>query len=382
MKHVAIFCGGSSYEHEVSIITGIQVAENIDRTKYTPHLVYFDKNNRLHLIKNFTKRSDFKRTNQAEVSIVRRGDTVVLEGSGLLKTRQQIDLVYLAFHGGTGESGQVQGMLEVLGVPFTSPSSEGSVIAMNKALTKEVLRSNGLPVLDFMSVRSDEYQQKTQSVLKEIHEKFSLPVIIKPVHLGSSIGIEIAHTEAELEKYLAVATRVDTEVLIESALQDFTEYNVSVRTNQGEVQLSPIEEPKREDEILSFEDKYTKGGKKGGAKGKGASGGGMEMLDRTVPADISKELASDINELAKRVYRVSRLAGLVRIDFLYHGEKLYCTEINPIPGSMSFYLWEPTGEQFKEQISISLEDALSRQEEKIEIVPYETDIVEKFTKAT
>jgi D-alanine-D-alanine ligase len=206
-------------------------------------------------------------------------------------------------------------------------------------------------------------------------ETLPLPLIIKPVHLGSSIGITIVTTELELEQQLALAARTDSEILLEPALRDFTEFNVSVRSNQGRVECSPIEEPKREGEVLSFDDKYANGGKKGGGTG---DGGGMELLDRTVPADISADLAAEIVNLATKVYRACRLEGLLRIDFMYSAGELYCTEINPIPGSLSFYLWEPAGETFEQQITQAVEDAADRHSKKIRIEPYQTDIVEKF----
>lgn len=376
MKHIAILCGGQSYEHEVSIITGIQVAESLDLSKYTYSFVFFDKTGVSWLIKDFRKRRDFRTKKRVPVDFVRRQSGVCLQTSGLLNHTIKVDVCYLAFHGGVGESGPVQGMLETLGVPFTSASSEGSTIAMNKSLTKEVLRDNQISVLPSITVFSQAFTQNKEPILARIQKEFELPVIIKPVHLGSSIAIEVVHTPVELEKFLNVATRVDTEILVEPALTDFTEYNVSVRSNNDEVECSPIEEPVRADEILSFDDKYANGAKKSGSKG--AAEAGMASLDRTVPAHISDTLAKEITDLAKAVYRATRLSGLVRIDFLYHGSRLYCTEINPIPGSMSFYLWEPTGEQFRDQITLSLEDAMLRHDKKIAIEPYETDIVEKF----
>ena len=374
MKHIAILCGGSSYEHEVSIITGMQVAQALDKAAFTYSFVYFDKNNNSFLIKNYKNKKDFNKASRIPIDFVKRDEDVFLLQTSRFNKKVKIDVCYLAFHGGSGESGPVQGMLELLGVPCTSTSQEGSVISMNKSLTKEVLRSNHLPTLPYYSFFSEDYLVKKEDILETIKDKFNLPVIIKPVHLGSSIGISIAHDSVELEKFLNVAVRIDSEILIESALQDFREFNVSLRTNGGRIELSPIEEPKRADEILSFDDKYSNGSKKIGGK----QGGGMELLDRTIPAKISAELAQEINTIAIKIYKAARLSGLLRIDFMYHDNTLYCSEINPIPGSMSFYMWEATGEQFKDQITKNLEDALKRFGQKKVVVPYETDIVSKF----
>ncbi len=374
MKHVAILCGGRSYEHEVSVITGLQVAEAIDSKKYTFSFVYFDKHNQAWLIPTLKTRKDFKKKRRIKVDIVKREDGTYLQSAGWLPVKRKINVFYLAFHGGSGESGPVQGLLEVMDAAHTSPTQEGSVLAMNKSVTKEILRAKNLPTLDSVTVFTADYERDKTAVLKKITKDLEMPVIIKPVHLGSSIAIEVAHDELELEKHLTVALRVDKEVLIEPALQDFTEFNVSVRSNGVDLELSPIEEPKREGEVLSFADKYDNGSKKTG----GNQGGGMELLDRTVPAKISDSLAAEINELAKQIYKAVRLDGLVRIDFMYSEGNLYCTEVNPIPGSMSFYLWEAAGEQFSEQITQAIEDASQRNSKKVNIVPYQTDIVDKF----
>lgn len=374
-KNIAVLCGGASYEHEVSIITGIQVAEELDKEKYTLSLVYFDKDNTPFLIRDFKTKKDFFSKKRKLVNFAKIADGSVVLRSGGFRKDIGIDACYLAFHGGTGESGQIHGLCELLGIPHTAPSQEGSVISMNKSLTKEVLNAHKLSTLPSVSVHSVEYGKDKNLVLTTIKNTFNFPVILKPVHLGSSIAIEIAHNEVELEKYMNVAVRVDNEILVEPALVDFVEFNVSARSNADEIELSPIEEPLREDEILSFDDKYANGSKKSGGK---QGGGGMELLDRTLPAKISEELATEILELTKAVYRATRLSGLVRIDFMYSEGKLYCTEINPIPGSMSFYLWEPTGEQFREQVTQCIEDAFLRFSKQIEIEPYETDIVKKF----
>ena len=374
-KNIAIMCGGETYEHEVSIISGIQIAQNIDRTKYKPLFLYFDKNNDVFLIENLKTPKDFRQNKRLAVDLVERTGKLVLRPKKLFKKSLTVEVCFMAFHGGTGESGPIQGMLELYNVPYTGATQEGAVIAMNKSLTKEVLSRSGVPVLPWVTVFSSEFQDDKTGTVDSILEKLKLPLICKPVHLGSSIGIKIVHTKVELEQQLSIATRTDSEVLIEPALVEFTEYNISVRSSSNGLELSPVEEPVRKDEMLSFEDKYANGGKKGGGK---VSGGGMELLDRTVPAKITDGLATEINELAMRSYKACRLSGMLRIDFMYSDGKLYCTEINPIPGSLGFYLWEAGGEPFQEQITQGIEDALQRHVNKIQIEPYETNIVDKF----
>ncbi|MFT5831733.1 MAG: D-alanine-D-alanine ligase [Candidatus Paceibacteria bacterium] len=375
-KIVAIMCGGASYEHEVSIISGIQIAQNIDRKLYKPVFLYFDQADNVFLIKNFSdNKKDFLKNKRIPVNLIRGVSGLQVQPKVMFTSNTVIDVVFLAFHGGTGESGAIQGLLELYKTPFTAAGQEGAVVAMNKAITKEALVAHDVPVLPWVSILSESFHQDKVVSIKEILDKLSLPLIIKPVHLGSSIGITIAKTEVELGQQLSIAARLDSEILLEPALDDFTEFNISVRSATSGLEFSPIEEPIREGEVLSFDDKYANGGKKGGDKG---SNGGMELLGRTVPAKIPDELAEEIRGLAAKVYRACRLSGMLRIDFMYSKGKLYCTEPNPIPGSLAFYLWEAAGETFQQQITQAIEDSLDRHSKKIVIEPYETDIVEKF----
>ncbi len=376
-QHILIMCGGASYEHEVSIITGLQIAENIDTSLYTYSFIYFDQTDQVWWLPNFTNRKDFLASKRLLITFGKDNHGAFFQTTGWFGKKIYFEAGFLGFHGGSGESGPVQGLLELLNVPFTSASQEGAVIAMNKSLTKEVLRDHGVSVLPSMTIFSAEYQQSPSEVIAEVQQKLTLPIIIKPAHLGSSIGISIAKTNVDLEKYLDVATRIDTEVLVEPALQDFVEYNVSVRPGVDGLEYSPIEEPVRADEILSFDDKYANGSKKTGSKSS-KNGGGMELLDRKLPAAISQTLERLILTTAAEVYRAARLSGLVRIDFMYHNDTLYCTEINPIPGSVSFYLWEAAGEQFSEQITKALQSAQKSHAAKIKVEPYHSDIIEKF----
>lgn len=372
-KQVCVMFGGVSAEHEVSVISGLQVLENIDKDKYQPFAVYHTKNGHFSYYPGLIKRKDFKKIKPVSVQFGKdtRGTFFVTEG--LLPQKQYLDCVYLAFHGGNGESGPIQGFLEVLGVPFTSSTLEASVITMNKSLTHQVLRENGLPVVKSISLLSREIIADSQKLAEKIIETLGLPVIVKPVHLGSSIGISIVRSSVELEKKLLEAAYIDTEILVEELLTDFTEYNCSVRSIDGKVETSEIERPISHDEILSFADKYQRGGNKKG-------GSGMASLQRELPAKMSEELQTRLEETAKKVFIACRCKGMVRIDFMVKKDgQVFVTEINPIPGSMSFYLWEASGITFSQQITDLIEQGIKDYEVlKSKKIDYETDIVEKF----
>lgn len=374
-KDVLILFGGESAEHEVSIITGLQVVENIDRDKFTPHIIYIHKDGRIDYKGTISGRKQFKTTFSSKVDfgLGENGGYISVQ-KGLSKKAIFPVSAYMAFHGGTGESGVVQGFLETLHIPYTSPSYESSVITMNKHFTKLVLEDAHLPTLTYKTVTSDDLPD-IQRKVQEIESALHFPVIVKPAHLGSSIGIHLAKTPIELEKALRTSLFMDAIILVEPFIESFTEYNISVRSEGDQIATSPIEKPLAEDEILSFADKYEKGGKKSGK-------GGMAALDRQIPAKISDDLKTKIEDFATKAYRACYCTGLVRIDFMIDDkdpENPVITEINPIPGSVSFYIWEAAGYDFQSQITHALEDAITQFKKRNgKDLDYTSDIAEKF----
>lgn len=397
-KNVLVMFGDISPEHEVSVITGLQVAEKIDRSSYNPYVVYVDKSGLFYFLPRLKDRKDFKKSRRELCYLGRDTKGSFLQAGFFIPRKTYIDAAYLAFHGGHGEGGQVQGMLEVLDIPFTSPSMESSAITMNKALTKEVLDRAEVPNLQALSIKSDEYTQDPKKVIKKIVKKLGIPVIIKPAHLGSSIGLEIVKTSEGLDRALSSVSLIDNEILVEKFISDFMEYNVSVREINGKLEFSEIEKPISHEEVLTFAEKYQKrGGKKFGGNGglspiegkdgransgtygqKGA--GGMANLHRELPAKIDAKLKAKILEMAEKAFRACRCSGFVRIDFMYtKSNDLYLTEINSIPGSVAFFLWEASGESFKEQITKEIEQGIINHQQKLKRrLDYKTDIVEKF----
>jgi D-alanine-D-alanine ligase len=371
-KKVAILFGGISAEHEVSIISGLQVFHNIDKDAFIPYVVKLSKNGVFEYYKNFQKKTDYLKIHPQVVNFAKDQKGVYFYTSGLLKNKIYIDVAYLAFHGGNGESGQIQGFLEILGVPYTSPSTEASVVAMNKMFTKQILNSKKISTVDGFGVTDQEIIEKVDQVINTM--KIKLPVIVKPAHLGSSIGINIAKTKIELKKYLLEAAQIDNQIIVEQLIENFSEYNISVRRINGKIETSEIEKPISKDKILSFADKYERGGKKTG---------GMVSLNRELPAKISKELANHINNTAVEIYKAINSKGLIRIDFMVSGNIIYVTEVNPIPGSMSYYLWEAKGVSFKQQITDLINQAIiDDNENKRKKLEYETDIVKKYISST
>lgn len=370
--NVIIIFGGNSPEHDVSVITGLQIVENIDRNKYIPHAVLLTKDNQFLYYPNLINRKNYLKIKPKKVHFENTdGRPVMSFTSSFRKVEIIVDAAYLAFHGGNGESGQIQGYLEILDIPYTSSTVEGAAITMNKAVTRDILKANSIDVVKGIHILTHEIKENLETVSKKVTDELGLPVILKPAHLGSSIGINIAKTLVQLKKHLLEASFLDTEIVVEDLLSDFKEYNISVREVNGEIETSEIEKPLSQDEILSFADKYQRGGKKTG---------GMASLNRELPARISKQLRAELQQRAMHVYKVCRCKGLVRVDFMVADKgKIYVTEVNPIPGSMSYYLWEASGVSFTQQITDLIEQAIMDYKKTSgQRINYQSDIVEKF----
>lgn len=374
MKNVLIFLGGMSPEHEVSIITGLQIIEHIDREQYTPIPIYVSERGGFFQLKPIQNRKDFSLNSKVEIFFGYSENKKIPYFFSNSFKKNPIYSVVNTLHGGNGESGQMAGLFESYNIPYTSSGVESSVLCMNKALTKEKVRDGLIPTIDSMSFSSPGIRKDVKGVSSKIQKLIGLPVIVKPVHLGSSIGIQIARTPIESELSLLEASNLDIEVMAEKYLENISEFNCSVRTVNGEILVSEIEKPLPKEALLSFSEKYEKGGKK--------ISGGMASLCRELPANIPAELYKKIQDYSIQIFKLCKCSGVVRIDFIQSKDgELFFNEINPIPGSMAFYLWEVTGVPFKQQISELIED--SRYESKLSSSKryiHKTEIIKNFIK--
>lgn len=372
---ICIAFGGISAEHEVSVVTGLQAAEKVDRNRYDVYCIFVSKDGRMLGYGDLPSRKNFLSTKPKTLSAGRDNNGGFFREDGVLGKTIRPVAVYMAFHGGTGESGPFQGILEAFDIAFTSPGIEGSIITMNKAIGKEILASYGLPVVDGIVLRSSEILADSQEAAQRVVAKVGLPAIVKPAHLGSSIGIHIVREVVELEKRLRESAHLDQETVVEKLIPSFREYTCAVRMREKSIETSEIDSPIARDAILSFADKYQRGGgKKSGIKS------GMASVERELPAKIDAALRDKIVSLAKAAFVATRCKGTPRVDFMVTPEgQVYITEINPIPGSMGFYLWEAKGISFTQQITDAIEQAIVDNADRMtKRFDYPTDIVEKF----
>lgn len=365
--NIAVIYGCRSVEHEVSIISAVQAMRSIDRNKYDVIPIYVSKKGEMYtgdMLFDIEVYSELDKLfeSASRICLLREGGNVVarsLDNTFFKKKKDiRIDVAFPIVHGTNCEDGTVAGLLEYLDLPYVGCDILSAAVGMDKVVFKNVLASKGLPVLDCVSFRAREYAQDKERVLGEIKNEIGFPLIIKPVNLGSSVGISKVNNEDELEQAIALAVSFSEKVLAERAITNLREINCSVLGDPDECVASVCEEPFMHDEILSYEDKYMSGGSKksGGSKG-------MASLSRKIPADISEEKADEIKRLACDIFRATGSSGVVRIDFMLDTatDKVYANEINTIPGSLAFYLWEASGLSYTDMIDRLVEIAFRRQ---------------------
>ncbi len=348
-KQLGVIFGSRSCEREVAIISAVQLMRHVDPETYDVVPVYIDESGNWYTGEALKKIETYKpfRPNQAGVQRVipdlSSGSGALLahqKGAGLfarekLEMVARVDVYLVVMHGLNGEDGTLQGLLELTNLPYTSTGVAGSAIGMDKIMMKQFFRGAGLPVLPGESVTRSQFEKDREETLRRLGEKLGYPVFVKPANLGSSIGVSRADDERELADSLELAFEYDRRVLVEKGLDRPIELNCSVLGYDDEVSASPIEMPVNHDAFLDFRDKYL------------ASGGskGMASLHRVLPAPIEDELRDRIQEMSKTIFRLMDCKGVVRIDYMFDrlSGELYITEINTIPGSLAFYLWENAG---------------------------------------
>ena len=364
--NVAFFYGCRSVEHEVSIISAVQAMRAVDREKYDITPVYVTKDGEMYTgnclfeIEEYRNLSELLNKCQ-KVNFTRENGAVIMtEQTKKLFQKPKsvrIDVAFPVVHGTNCEDGTIQGFFEYLNLPYVGCDIISSAVGMDKAVFKDVLKNAGIPVLDCICIRAKEYLTDKQKFQDEIEQKIGFPLIIKPVNLGSSVGISKVNTKEQLDDAVMLALSFTDRILAEHAITSLREINCSVLGDADECTASVCEEPFMNDEILSYEDKYM-GNSKNGGQSKG-----MASLGRKIPADLSEEKAEEIRSLACKTFKAIGANGVVRIDFMIDTEtdKVYANEINTIPGSLAFYLWEASGIKYPELINRLIDLAFKRQ---------------------
>lgn len=364
MKKLAVFFGGITVEHEVSVITGLQLIKNVDQSKYKVIPVYIDKSG------NWWSGEKAKDVNNYRELDLYKPQGFEKFSLSLEPKSNDIDAAILCFHGQYGEAGNVQGALELAQIPYQGPAVTSSALNFDKIFTRLVLKAEGISQTEFIWFTKADWESD-QPLVEEKVSQLSYPVFVKPANGGSTIGIQRVTQAEDLVKVINEVLQYDTRILVEAEVTDCIEVNVSVVGLDGKTQASVPEQPIKSEEFLSFADKYERGG---GKKS------GMASATRRIPAPISSSLTKKLQDKAQEIFHIMDCSGVVRIDFFVNPstEQVFVTEVNTIPGSMSYYLWEATGVKYPELVDKLVEVAEEKFDRKKNLIQsFETNILKK-----
>jgi D-alanine-D-alanine ligase len=377
---IAVFFGGKSFEHDVSILTGIGAYKLLDPEKFNAVPIYIDLENQMWFGKELLdttiyplKKTTKRRLSEARILIGEKKPTIQITKRGPLfskTTKIDFDVALLALHGDYGENGPIQGMCELGGIPYTGCRLLSSAVTMNKSLTKLLVKGVGVPTLEEIIIKKPTGNEfyDIGKLTEEIKLKF--PLIVKPVALGSSVGVSKASNKDELNASVLQVFALGEDAMIEPFVENLEEYNVSVtKIFNKKTTPSVIERPiKKDASFLGFVEKYLSGsGAKGGTKKAGfkfsSSRSGLISSTREFnPSELNAEQTKKLKEWATKAFDVLECNGVVRVDFLCNSktQEFYFGELNTIPGSLSCYLWEANepGYSYVELLTALIEEAL------------------------
>lgn len=387
--NVGVVFGGRSVENEISVITAQQTIEALDKNKYNAIPIYIAKSGKWYSGNALFDVAKYKNI----PTLIKQCDEVYLRPSygdnNLYRVKRnfwdkevvaKIDVILPALHGTNCEDGSFQGGIELTGIPYAGCNPLASANGMDKITMKMILKESNIPTVDYCWFSDKEWFAQSDEVVARIEQKLAYPLIVKPANLGSSVGIKAVHDREQMKEAIETAIQYSKRIIVEYLIEDLKEINCSVLGNYYENEASVCEAPVRSGEILSYEDKYLGGGQ----SGKGCKGGtgcknsrGMESTVREIPAKLPQATTDAIRQYAIDTFKVLACDGVARIDFMIDrkSDKVYVNEINTIPGSLSFYLWEASGVSFAELVDRLIDIAFQRKRDSdFKITSYDENI--------
>jgi D-alanine-D-alanine ligase len=371
VSNVAAIFGSRSVEHEVSVITAHQAMAALS-SQHRAVPVYIAKDGRWYTGDALTGLDRFREVDRLLADCIavtpfidpaRPGLTLLpaapsrrgLLGRGSAEPAH-VDVAMPLVHGSLGEDGSLQGLLEMAGVPYTGSGVAASALCMDKRLAKTVLRAAGLPVLDDVVIERERWRADAEAAVHAAEALAPYPLFVKPVSLGSSIGVARATATTELREAIEVALTYDHRCLVEAAQESIVEINCAVLGDGGAARASLLEQPISSG-LLSYDDKYRASPATSAAKS-----AGMKGARRMIPAPLDEELAARVRGAAQAAFAAVGAAGVARVDLMVDtaAQRFVVNEVNPIPGSLSFYLFEPDGLSFTALLDELIEIALRR----------------------
>ena len=388
--NIAVIFGSRSCEHDVSIISALQLIEAAKTAGFTVIPVYISREGLWYTGEALTQIETFREFNPMGKGITRVNLDVSANAGDLWAWPPQraglfakvpapiahIDVAIPVLHGLHGEDGTVQGLLEMANIPYASSGVLGSAMGMDKIAMKQMLRGAGYPVLDYVWLTRDQLKADREAIVERIEREIKYPAFVKPAALGSSIGVSKATNREELDKALDLAASYDRRILVEVGINNPVEINCAALGYGEDVRTSVCEMPvpSTGDKFLNFFEKYLRN-----VGTKGESSRGMKSLSRVVPAPIGEELTERIQRMTKEIFKLLDCRGTVRIDFILdENDVLYVNEPNTIPGSLAFYLWQECGVSFGKLVEIMVEDALRAHADKnTNVFAFDSTILQK-----
>lgn len=374
---LGVIFGGKTVEHEISVISAVQAMEYMDTEKYEIIPIYITKDLEWYtgpMLMDIESYKDFSLIKKyaKKVNLINKKGRFVLQSTGFLKREiNEIDLAFPIVHGYGMEDGTIQGYLELVGVPYVGSNIFASSVGQDKVFMKQLFEINGLPVCKYVSFFDDEFLKDPDLVSERI-STLKYPVILKPARLGSSVGIVKVDNADKLKDAIEEVIKYDNKILVEEMVENLTECNCAVLGNYTKAETSVIEEVLKEDEILSYRDKYIGGSKTGSSKG-------MTSARRIMPARISEVMRKQIEEYSLLAFKILNDSGVVRFDYLIDkkSNKIYINEANTCPGSLSYYLWQGKNISYPELLETMINIAIKEYKNKEKkIFSFETNILQ------
>jgi D-alanine-D-alanine ligase len=374
-QRIAVIFGGRSPEHDISIVTGLQVLQAVDSDRYEAFPVYVTPQGEWLVGEPLAQRSSYLPDAALRQQLTSVVPDVASVGKGILVPRERrlfrqpapigFDVALPAFHGTTGEDGQIQGLLETAGIPYTGMRTLAAAILMDKAATNRMLRAIGISMLrQIILIRPRQGLMIPRETLDALVKDASFPAVIKPNHLGSSIGVAKVDSADELAAVLPQIFRLDRSAVLEPFVPNLVEYNVAVCGFGGATKTSAIERPKSTSDLLDFRQKYLPTGGKTGSKVPGQSSQGMLSLTREINPALPPEQEKKIRGWAEQAFVAVGGTGAPRIDFLSNSVsgEIWLNEINPCPGSFGYFLWEAAAQPilFTQLITNLIDEAVEQ----------------------
>lgn len=359
---IGVFFGGKNPEHDISILTGHLALAGFRTAKIKALGIYISKDGswhigeNLHDITNFKKQTDFSALNVWYLDLASSRGKMVFRHKGIFGKTLTIDVAFPTFHGQNGEDGAIQGLFEMLDVPYVGCGVASSAIAMDKVLTKQLYEQAGFPTTKFIYFYKSDWEAKKGDYITKINTGLSWPLFVKPARLGSSIGIAKVRNGKELSFALDVAFHYDEKVIVEEGVPNIADLTCAV-IGTDVPRASLVQESVFTEDFFSYEDKYISGG--------GAQLGNAKQ-SLVIPAELDAATTTAVQNLAKEIFLKFECSGIARVDFLYDKEskKLYANEINPLPGTLYHHLWEKSGVPLPELVKKLVACAIEKNKKK------------------